>query len=203
MKFDSTGVATFETKYLASGFVNFSSIQLYPSGDTNNVYVYSKRDSRNNDNSIHFFNIEKSPVPLGNSYNEISSQYLPLQGRQNLLVPKSRDTSVHLQYYYPSSTAALYIPYKFDQAYSTGYKQVEWKLIGQDMIVQNLARFDATSVAFSGRNKNDVNYKIGRYFSGKQLLTGLSAAPPDKRLKAFPLLVITYTGMVKAVVLYL
>ena len=183
MKFDSTGAIIFETKHLASSFVNFVSIQLYPSGDTNNVYVYSMRDYRNYDNAIHFFNIDKSPQPLGSGYNLISSQYLPLQGRQTLLVPKSRDTSVHLQYYFPSSTAALYIPYKFDQAYTGGWKQVEWKLIGQDMIVQNMAKFDATSVAFSGRNKTGVDYKIGRYQFGQTAVQWIVSRPAGETVE--------------------
>jgi hypothetical protein len=185
MKFDSTGAIAFESKYVASGFINFVPIQLYASGDTNNVYVYSMHDSRNNDNSIHFFNIDKSPEALGGSGNYISSQYLPLQGKQTLLVPKSRDTTVHLQYYFPSSTSVLYIPYKFDQAYSytSGWHSVEVKLLNQVLIAQNLAKFDATSVAFSGRAKTGVNYQIGRYQFGQTAVIWIINRPSGQTVE--------------------
>jgi hypothetical protein len=160
MKFDSVGTITFESKYDMSAVVNFTPIQLYASGDSNNVYVYSMHDYYNHDNSIHFFNIDKSANQISSFGNYIASQYLPLQARQTLLVPKSRDTAAYLQFYFPNNTTALYIPYKFD---APGWHQLEYKSLSQNLIVQNLANVNASSVAFSGKNNTTANYQIGRY----------------------------------------
>jgi hypothetical protein len=160
IKFDSLGTITFESKYDASAITNLAPIQLYASGDSNNVYVYSMVDYYNQDNSIHFFNIDKSSNQLSGFGNYIVSQYFPLQARQTLLVPKSRDTAVHLQFYGPSNTTALYIPYKFN---APGFQKLEFKSLNQNLVIQNLANVNATSVAFSGKSQATGNYQIGRY----------------------------------------
>jgi hypothetical protein len=162
IKMDSLGTITFDKGHASSAMVHFNPLQFYASGDSNNVYVYAMKDAYNNENSIHFFNIDKSTQPLGTFSNYIASFLPPLQGRQDLVIQKTRDTAIHF-------SGGTYREYKFDQAYGTtsGWFPVVAKSTGQSVSVQNVTRLN-TSVIFSGKRSNAPNnYQISRYMPGQ------------------------------------
>ncbi|OQP63332.1 hypothetical protein A3860_25940 [Niastella vici] len=161
IRLDSLGKLTAESGYSMSGLVDFKPIQLYAGGDSDNVYVYAMKDYYDHYNSIHFFNIDKASFGTFNNY--IGSQFSSIQGRQDLLAAKSRDSIIHIQYGF-NATSAVYGVYKFNPI---GWGAVQGVLLNQPIVVQNIRMHNSSSVVFSGQGKASNYYRIGRYLFGQ------------------------------------
>jgi hypothetical protein len=173
IKLDSLGNSSTEYKHAASAMINLRSIQLYANGDSNNVYIYSMRDYYNNENSIHLYNIEKATAAISSFSCYISSLFIPLQGRQNLMISKGRDSAIHIHNRFPTANEALYKAYKFDKdyPYSAGFTALEQARLYNEIVVQNIVRYNPSTVICSGKSRTSTRYQICRYHPMQTSLT--------------------------------
>jgi Secretion system C-terminal sorting domain len=160
---DSTGSLLQEKKYFIGNQGNFKPIQLYSGRDTNTVYVYSKLDYYNNPLSIHFFNINRATGALGDFSNEIGSIFSPLEAKQTLLIPLSKDIGFHLRHGWPfNNSSAEYDLFSFKNNSGGGYLFAGYFYCDQNIVAHNLAYCDSSSIIYLGKDGLG-NFETVRY----------------------------------------
>ncbi len=151
LKFDSTGSLLEEKAYSIYNSKNFKSVQLYASADTNAIYIYTQRDYYGHDGNLAYFNIDKATVPLGHSYNEVGTAYSPINARQYLMLPRSRDSAICA---FKTDGIPFYKIYKFNLDRSSGCIAVLLKLIPDNIAVHNMATCDSSTVITVAKHLN-------------------------------------------------
>lgn len=150
IKIDSLGTVVWEKNYNIASTVNFTPIQLYASGDTNIVFVYSKfyRDGLY---TINFFNPHKAASALASYSDEAISTPIHLPVRQSLILPIAKDSILHFRSY-PGYDNAHQLILSFQKNnYGSGMAPGRLVLVNLNIIVSNLLFLDSSDILLAGR----------------------------------------------------
>lgn len=180
IKIDSLGAIKFDTAYTFFEREKFVPIQLYAGLDSMNIYAYSMKDDYLYDSSIHFFNIESPKDAFATFGTYISSFYMSIRGRQELIIPKKEDSAVHVTSWLSGGTKAIYRVFKFTDG---RHSKVENSVLDDDLVVQNLIKYDSSSFVYCGRERLTSIYKLGRREFNQTSVAWLKKQPAGQTIE--------------------